>query len=99
MAGEEIMSTGYVLHTLHAHLWCLLTTDRYQDCALNAVNLGGDTDTTGCVAGGLAGVAYGMQSVPRDWAAQLPLKADLARLFAGFCDLCCEDSAAGAMIR
>ena len=47
----EIVSTGYVLHTLHASLWCLLTTDNYRDCALKAVNLGGDTDTTGCVAG------------------------------------------------
>jgi ADP-ribosyl-[dinitrogen reductase] hydrolase len=97
MAEEEIVSTGYVLHTLHAALWCLLTTDGCQDCALKAVNLGGDTDTTGCVAGGLAGVAYGMQSIPQAWAAQLPHKADLDRLFAGFCDLCCKDSPAGAM--
>jgi ADP-ribosyl-[dinitrogen reductase] hydrolase len=99
MAEEEIASTGYVLHTLHAALWCLLTTDRYQDCALKAVNLGGDTDTTGCVAGGLAGVAYGIQSIPPDWAAQLPHKEDLDRLCAGFCDLCCKDSTAGPLTK
>ena len=52
---SEIDSSGYVIHNLTASLWCLLTTSNYQDCVLKAVNLGGDTDTTGCVAGGLAG--------------------------------------------
>jgi ADP-ribosyl-[dinitrogen reductase] hydrolase len=95
MVEEEIVSTGYVLHTLHAALWCLLTTDGYPDCALRAVNLGGDTDTTGCVAGGLAGVAYGVHLIPRDWVAQLPHEVDLDRLFECFCNLCCKDSMAG----
>ena len=57
LSEGEIVSTGYVLHALHASLWCLLTTQNFHDCVLKAVNLGGDTDTTGCVAGGLAGVA------------------------------------------
>ena len=68
---EEIVSTGYVIHTLHASLWCLLTTGSFQECVLKAVNLGGDTDTTGCVAGGLAGVVYGLQSIPNQWTQQL----------------------------
>ncbi len=84
----EVVSSGYVLHTLHAALWCLLTTDNYQDCVLRAVNLGGDTDTTGCVAGGLAGVAYGVISVPSHWIAQLARKGDLDCLFHEFADLC-----------
>ena len=62
LSQREVFSTGYVLHTLHASLWCLLTTDNYRDRVLKAVNLGGDTDTTGCVAGGLAGVVYGMKT-------------------------------------
>jgi ADP-ribosylglycohydrolase len=45
-----------VLHTLEASLWCLLTEDTYADAVLKAVNLGGDTDTTGAVTGGLAGL-------------------------------------------
>lgn len=84
----EIVSTGYVLHTLHAALWCLLTTNTYRDCVLQAVNLGGDTDTTGCVAGGLAGVAYGVRSIPPDWLGHLPRKAELDCLFEQFSDLC-----------
>lgn len=84
----EIVSTGYVLHTLHASLWCLLTTDNYRDCVLKAVNLGGDTDTTGCVAGGLAGVVYGMKSIPADWIQQLARKGDVDCLFHEFAELC-----------
>ena len=86
----EIVSTGYVLHTLHASLWCLLTTHNYRDCALKAVNLGGDTDTTGCVAGGLAGVVYGFKSIPADWIRQLARKGDVDCLFHEFADLCKE---------
>jgi ADP-ribosylglycohydrolase len=86
----EIVSTGYVLHTLHASFWCLLTTQSYRECVLKAVNLGGDTDTTGCVAGGLAGVAYGMQSIPPDWIGQLARKGDLDCLFHEFADLCSD---------
>ena len=34
MPEGEVVSTGYVLHTLHAGLWCLLTTNGYKDCVL-----------------------------------------------------------------
>lgn len=88
LSQREVFSTGYVLHTLHASLWCLLTTDNYRDCVLKAVNLGGDTDTTGCVAGGLAGVVYGMKSIPADWIQQLARKGDVDCLFHEFAELC-----------
>ena len=83
-----IVSTGYVLHTLHASIWCLLTTTSFEDCVLKAVNLGGDTDTTGCVAGGLAGVAYGLKSIPTDWTHQLARSSDGNSLFQEFADVC-----------
>jgi ADP-ribosylglycohydrolase len=85
---EEIVSTGYVLHTLHASLWCLLNARDYRECVLRAVNLGGDTDTTGCVAGGLAGAAFGLQSIPSEWRDQLQRKGDVDVLFHEFADLC-----------
>ena len=34
---------------------------------LRAVNLGNDTDTVGAVAGGLAGILYGMEAIPAAW--------------------------------
>src|SRR4029077_960194 len=48
---DEINSSGYVLHTIEASIWCVLTTDNYRDAVLRAVNLGQDTDTTGAVTG------------------------------------------------
>jgi ADP-ribosylglycohydrolase len=82
----EIVSTGYVLHTLHASLWSLLTTSTFEACVLKAVNLGGDTDTIGCVAGGLAGVHYGLNDIPQQWIQALARHDDIATLFNRFAD-------------
>lgn len=71
----SVKSTGYVVDTLEAALWCFLRTDSYRDCVLLAVNLGSDTDTVAAVAGGLAGICYGCggeKGVPVEWIAQIP---------------------------
>ena len=47
---------------------------------LAAVNLGDDTDTTGAVAGGLAGLAYGEAGIPAEWRAGLARRADIEDL-------------------
>ena len=59
---EKIESSGYVVHTLEAALWTLAKYDNFRDTVLAAVNLGDDTDTTAAVAGGLAGIVYGLDS-------------------------------------
>lgn len=64
---DSIRSSGYVVDTLEAALWCLVTTDSYRECVLRAVNLGGDTDTVAAVAGGLAGALYGVEAIPKEW--------------------------------
>ena len=53
---DEIKSSGYVVDTLEAAIWCLLNSSGYEECVLKAINLGGDTDTVGAVTGGLAGL-------------------------------------------
>jgi ADP-ribosyl-[dinitrogen reductase] hydrolase len=63
----DIKSSGYVIHTLEASIWCLLTTSNYKDAVLKAVNLGNDTDTTGAVTGGLAVLVYGTNDIPKEW--------------------------------
>lgn len=67
LSEEEIQSGGYVLHTLEASIWCLMTTESYENAVLKAVNLGNDTDTTGAVTGGLGGLLYGYESIPGHW--------------------------------
>lgn len=77
LTNKEIFSSGYVLHTLEASIWCLLTTDNYKAATLKAVNLGDDTDTTGAVTGGIAGLLYGYQSIPENWLQQIARKSDI----------------------
>lgn len=62
-----IRSSGYVVDTLEAVIWCLLHTTSYAECVLTAVNLGDDADTVGAIAGGLAGAVYGFHSIPPAW--------------------------------
>ena len=71
---NEIKSSGYVVDTLEAALWCFLNTTSYKECVLKAVNLGDDTDTVGAVAGGLAGLYYEMDALPKAWLTVIPKK-------------------------
>lgn len=71
---DSIRSSGYVVDTLEAALWCLATTDSYRECVLKAVNLGDDTDTVAAVAGGLAGGVYGLKGIPQEWLKSLQRK-------------------------
>ena len=77
---DSISSSGYVLHSLEAALWCFLNTDNYHDCVITAVNLGEDTDTIAAIAGGLAGIYYGLDSIPKDWLADLRNKSIIEEL-------------------
>ena len=65
--AEEIKSDGYVVHSLEASLWSVLKNDTYKRTVLAAVNLGEDTDTIGAIAGGLAGLIYGVSNIPTKW--------------------------------
>jgi ADP-ribosylglycohydrolase len=72
LTRDEIKSTGYVIDTLEAALWCFIMTDNYRDAVLTAVNLGGDTDTIAAIVGGLAGLKYGEAEIPDKWLKQIP---------------------------
>ncbi|MET4106109.1 ADP-ribosylglycohydrolase family protein [Hymenobacter sp. UYP22] len=80
VAITAIDSGGYVMHTLEASLWCLLRHETYAETVLAAVNLGDDTDTTGAVAGGLAGLYYGEAAIPPEWRQVLARRADIEQL-------------------
>ena len=84
LPDSEIKSSGYVVHTLEAAIWCLLNSDSYAECVLKAVNLGDDTDTVGAVAGGLAGLAYGYESIPAKWLDAIVLRDWITKLCENF---------------
>ena len=47
---------------------------------LKAVNLGEDTDTTGAITGGIAGIYYGFENIPEEWVTELVRKDDIENL-------------------
>lgn len=75
-----IKSDTYVVNTLEASLWCFLNNDSYKNTVLAAVNLGGDSDTTGAVAGGLAGIYYGYEELPQKWVKKVARVEDIIKL-------------------
>ncbi|WP_080777336.1 ADP-ribosylglycohydrolase family protein [Chryseobacterium phocaeense] len=77
---EKIYSSGYVLHSLEASLWCFLNSESYSEAVLKAVNLGEDTDTTGAITGGIAGIYYGFENIPEEWINELVRKDDIGVL-------------------
>ncbi|MFN4363056.1 ADP-ribosylglycohydrolase family protein [Chryseobacterium hispalense] len=77
---DSISSGGYVLHSLEASLWCFLNSENYTEAVLKAVNLGEDTDTTGAITGGIAGIYYGFESIPKEWVDVLARKEDIENL-------------------
>jgi ADP-ribosyl-[dinitrogen reductase] hydrolase len=86
-ARSAIRSSGYVIHTLEAALWCVSETTTFRDAVLLAVNLGDDADTVGAVTGQIAGAAYGLAAIPEEWLNQLAWNERLVqiseRLYAG----------------
>jgi ADP-ribosyl-[dinitrogen reductase] hydrolase len=85
---SEIRSGGYVIETIEACIWCLLTTDNYKDAVLKAVNLGHDTDTTAAVTGGLAGLLYGFDEIPQEWVEKLVRVGDIEELARNLSNTC-----------
>lgn len=76
----DIKSGGYVIDTLEASFWCLLTTNSYLESVFKGINLGEDTDTTATVIGGLSGFYYGLNEVPDTWIGRLARKNDIMHL-------------------
>jgi hypothetical protein len=85
--ASSIRGSGYVVHCLEAALWCLIETSDFRSCVLAAVNLGEDADTTGAVAGALAGFAYGRRAIPEEWASTIARAPEIEELAEGLAAL------------
>jgi ADP-ribosyl-[dinitrogen reductase] hydrolase len=59
--------SGWIVETMQAVLQSLLDTGNFEDCLIDVVNRGGDADTTGAIAGMLAGALYGRSALPGRW--------------------------------
>ncbi len=63
--------SAYIVETLQAAFQALFDTDTFEDCLVDVVNRGGDADTTGAIAGMIAGAVYGEDAIPRRWLKRL----------------------------
>jgi ADP-ribosyl-[dinitrogen reductase] hydrolase len=63
--------SAYIVETLQAVLQAFFDTDSFEGCLVDVVNRGGDADTTGAIAGMIAGSMYGLDAIPRHWLAAL----------------------------
>jgi ADP-ribosyl-[dinitrogen reductase] hydrolase len=77
---EELKPSGYVVDTIICSLWCFINTSTFKDAVCEAVNLCGDADTIGAITGGLAGVYYGFDNIPKRWADKVLVKDKLIEI-------------------
>jgi ADP-ribosyl-[dinitrogen reductase] hydrolase len=75
----EVRGGGYVVHALEAALWAFRTTSTFEDAILAAANLGDDADTTAAICGQLAGIRYGVVSIPPRWLDRLVMREAIER--------------------
>lgn len=66
-----IRSSGYVIDSLEAALWCVARTSSFAEAVLLAANLGSDADTVAAITGQLAGALYGKAGIPARWIERL----------------------------
>ncbi len=76
----SIENSGYVVHSLEAALHSFMRYNRYEMVVIQATKHGGDTDTNAAIAGGLAGITYGAQTIPPNWLNELARKKDIENL-------------------
>ena len=75
--------SGWIVETLRAVFQAFFTNDCFESILIDVVNRGGDADTTGAIAGMLAGAHFGVGAIPAHWIKALD--ADVRRH--------CEDQA------
>lgn len=77
---EQIGSSGYVVHSLEAALWCFARHNSFEAAVLEAANLGDDADTTAAITGQIAGAFWGRGGIPAHWLAKLHQEQDIRGL-------------------
>ena len=65
------MPSSDIVQTMQAVLQAFFTTDSFEECLLNVVDRGGNTTSTGAIAGMVAGAYYGWEAIPEQWLSKL----------------------------
>lgn len=66
--GQHRGISGYIIHTVAAVLFCWLRwPGEFRRPIEEIIRLGGDTDSTAAILGGLVGAQNGPESIPPEW--------------------------------
>lgn len=76
----NIESSGYVVDSIEAALWCIDETRTFEAAILLAANLGDDADTVAAITGQLAGAIYGASAIPAGWLQKLAWREEIGQL-------------------
>lgn len=77
---DAIRSSGYVVHSLEAALWCVGQGGDFREVVLRAANLGDDADTTAAITGQLIGALVGETGIPAEWLDRLAWRERITHL-------------------
>lgn len=80
LSVEDISSSGYVVDTIEAVIWCFLNTNDFKEAVLKAVNLGEDSDTIASITGALMGLSHGFDNIPTKWVKMLAKSDEIDNL-------------------
>lgn len=69
--ANEPTGSGYVVNSFWSAIYSVRISKTYEETIKNAIALGCDTDTTACIAGGLAGLIHGVDGIPNEWLQRL----------------------------
>lgn len=81
---KDVNNSGWAVSTLDAALWAFNTTDTFEKGLIDAVNLGGDSDTIGAVYGQLAGAYYGFDAIPSRWIREVKTYGEINNMIDNF---------------
>jgi ADP-ribosyl-[dinitrogen reductase] hydrolase len=76
----QIASSGYVVHTLEAALWCIERHDEFEAAVIEAANLADDADTVAATTGQLAGALWGASTIPTRWLEKLAWREKISQI-------------------
>lgn len=85
---DAIQSSGYIVHSLEAAIWCVGNSTTFKEAILMAVNLGEDTDTVAAITGSIAGMYKQLDNIPEEWLGKIVSKQKVDALILAFYEFC-----------
>ena len=95
-----VLGEGWVAEeALSISHYCALTAETLEEGVLMAVNITGDSDSTGAMTGNLLGALHGASAIPQRWLDGLELREVIATVASDLIDVPGFDKHSGDQAR